>query len=96
MSGTRLGALKLKQTLIEKHGSEEAYKKFMSDIGKQGGKKSKGGGVTGDSRKAQLIGSLGGKPRKFAMSQDQKQAALQKKEQILRELAELEREEREL
>lgn len=38
MAITKAGLVKRRQTLIEKYGSYENYKKFMREIGKSGGK----------------------------------------------------------
>lgn len=50
--------LKMKATMIEKYGSEEAWKKHMAENGKKGGKKAKANkffrDVPGLARKAAL------------------------------------------
>lgn len=48
-----------KDTMIKKLGSEEAYKEFLKLNGAKGGKKSRGGGFTGNSEKAKLAGAKG-------------------------------------
>lgn len=41
---TREGAIKMKQAMIKRHGSEEAWKQYMREIASQGGKNSTTGG----------------------------------------------------
>lgn len=69
MSGTRAGGLKAKQTLSKKFGSAEAVHKHYQNIGRQGGKISRGGfatetvgrdGLTGSAR-ARIAGAKGGR-----------------------------------
>jgi general stress protein YciG len=58
------GKKKMKRTLIERFGSPEAVLAWRREIGRKGGLKSRGGGVTGNPEKAYEIGILGGRPRK--------------------------------
>lgn len=52
--------------MIARHGSHAAYKAHMRMIGARGGKKSTGGGFTGDSERARMLGKIGGLSRKKA------------------------------
>lgn len=42
MSNTKLGGKKYRETMIAKHGSEEAWKEYMRNIAALGGTKSRG------------------------------------------------------
>jgi len=42
MGNTKAGGLKLRQRMIDKHGSEEKYKEYMRSIASQGGKNGTG------------------------------------------------------
>lgn len=42
MSGTKAGFIKIRQKLIEKYGSEEAYREHFRTMGSLGGKNGKG------------------------------------------------------
>jgi len=42
MANTKAGGLKLRQRMIEKHGSEDAYKAYMRSLASQGGKNGTG------------------------------------------------------
>jgi general stress protein YciG len=61
MANHKKGTGKWMQSMIQKLGSEEAVRQFMKERGAIGGKKSKGGGFTGDPERARLYGSIGGK-----------------------------------
>jgi len=41
---TRLGAIRARQTMVARYGSEEGYRGFMESIGARGGKASSTGG----------------------------------------------------
>jgi general stress protein YciG len=56
MAGTTAGGKKIEATMIEKLGSEKAYKAWRSEVGRLGGQKSRGGGFTGDSERAREAG----------------------------------------
>jgi general stress protein YciG len=45
-----------KESIIRKrfNGDENAYREYMSNLGRKGGKKSRGGGFTGDPERARL------------------------------------------
>jgi general stress protein YciG len=64
VSGTKEGGKKLRQTMIIKHGSEAAWKAYIRQLAINGGKKSRGGGFTGNPELAHRMGKLGGRPRK--------------------------------
>lgn len=66
---TKAGGRKAQQTLLKKFGSKEAVKAYYQDIGRMGGKKSKGTGfaldkVGGDGltgrQRARIAGRVGG------------------------------------
>lgn len=62
MAGTKEGAKKVRETMIKKYGSEEAWKEHMRGIGSAGGKKKnpeKGFGSM-DKEKVRAAGRLGG------------------------------------
>lgn len=56
---------KLEQAAIRRHGSLEAYKKFMSDIGKKGGKslRKTPSGFAASPERARIAGRKGGMRR---------------------------------
>jgi len=66
MPNTTQGGLKVKETMIAKYGSEEAWKDFMRSIAATGGKKGKTGGfwykkyVLGDVEAVKAAGKKGG------------------------------------
>lgn len=51
---------KMRQTMIKKHGSLEAWKQHMSENGKKGGTISRRTMTTEEARR---IGKLGGRPK---------------------------------
>lgn len=70
MPNTKEGAKKARQTLIERLGSEEALKEYYKNIGRMGGRKSRGGGFASNSigkdgltgaERARLAGAKGGR-----------------------------------
>lgn len=58
MAGTRAGGYKAAKTNKKRYG-----KTYYKEMGKVGGKKSRGGGFTGDSERARELGAKGGKNR---------------------------------
>ncbi len=70
MAGTKQGAIKLRQTMIKKYGSQEAWSEHMHQIGKKGGANGKGddyklGGVkasgfAANPALARRVGKIGG------------------------------------
>lgn len=64
MSGSKAGGVKLRQTMINKFGSEEAWREWMKENGSKGGKNGTTGGVAGDSERASILGAKGGKVSK--------------------------------
>jgi len=56
MSGTKEGAIKARNTNIQKYGED-----FYAKIGSQGGKNGKTGGFYGNSELARKWGAIGGK-----------------------------------
>lgn len=61
MAGTREGNLKVRQKLIEKYGSYEAYLQKMRENAGVGGKKSKGGGFANGEKGRELARRAGRK-----------------------------------
>lgn len=70
MSQTKAGGIKVRETMIKKHGSEAAWKAHMKGIGSEGGKvknPNKGfGSKTPEQRRA--AGRLGGSVSKRTKS----------------------------
>jgi general stress protein YciG len=70
MAGNKKGGLKLRQTMINKFGSEEAWKEYMRNNGKIGGESSKTGGfyykkyVLNDIESVKEAGRRGGRASK--------------------------------
>lgn len=72
MVQTKAGGIKYRQTMINKFGSEEAWKEYLRSLAKKGGANGKTGGfaskkigkdgLTGPMRAA-LAGAIGGKRR---------------------------------
>ena len=60
MSGTPEGWARAKATMIERMGGVAAFKQSRAEIGRKGGKVSRGGGFTGNPELAQAVGNLGG------------------------------------
>ncbi len=60
MSGSKEQGQVLKQTMIEKYGSEEAFKLHMRTIGAEGGKVKGPGGFGSDRELARRVGAIGG------------------------------------
>lgn len=56
----------LEKTMIAKHGSKEAWKQYMREIGSRGGKKTTGktGFALMDKKKHQAISAKGGESRR--------------------------------
>lgn len=66
MSNTPEGGKKLREAMIARHGSVEAWKKYMSDLGKRGGAASNTGGFAymkahGMEDKIRAAGARGGR-----------------------------------
>lgn len=51
---------KMWATMVKKHGSEEAARKWYQALGKRGGQASSNGGFFNDPERAAAIGKLGG------------------------------------
>lgn len=69
MTNTKSGGNAMKQTMIAKFGSEEAWKEYMRANGRAGGKASGTGGFyylkkTGQHDKIRQAGAKGGKTKK--------------------------------
>lgn len=62
MPGTKAGFIKTRQKLIEKYGSEEAYKEHFRTMGSLGGKNGKGTlkGFAASPELASMAGRKGG------------------------------------
>lgn len=64
---TKAGGIKMRQTMLKKHGSEEAWKAEMGRIGSEGGKNGHTGGfyyakwIRGDIDFIRKCGAKGGK-----------------------------------
>jgi len=61
MSGTKAGAQRMRETLIEKHGSEEAMREWFRSIAAVGGRNSNTGGFYRDYDRARESGAKGGR-----------------------------------
>ena len=61
MGQTPAGAIKARQSMIERYGSEEAYKAHLRSIGSKGGKVPSTGGFAGDRALARRAGAIGGR-----------------------------------
>lgn len=70
MSGTAKGGVKLRETMIKKYGSEEAWKEIMRQKASKGGKNSNNGGFASKKRdsdglsgadRASIYGAVGGR-----------------------------------
>ena len=61
MANTKLGGLTLKQRMIAKFGSEDAYKAYMRSIAAKGGKLGTTGGFFADRDLARRAGAKGGR-----------------------------------
>lgn len=65
MSGTRAGGKNLRATMIERLGSEQAWREYMAGLGREGGKNSGTGGFAYSKRMGLTThieaGKLGGK-----------------------------------
>lgn len=71
MPGTKAGAAKARATILERDPD------FFARIGRNGGKKSRGGGFTGDPEAARIAGRLGGlKSRRGPSKNKQEQRTL--------------------
>lgn len=69
MAGTKAGAIKLRETMIKKYGSEEAWREHMKAVGSKGGKHiHPNKGFAHPSARPDLAGRRGGqisrKPKK--------------------------------
>lgn len=60
MAGSKEGGIKLRQTMIEKHGSEEAWKAWMRQNAAKGGKLGTTGGFAANRELARIAGAKGG------------------------------------
>lgn len=61
MSGTPEGGQTLRQTMIEKHGSEEAWRQHMAGLGRKGGANGHTGGFHNNPELARIAGAKGGR-----------------------------------
>jgi hypothetical protein len=62
MTNTKAGGLAIKQTMVEKYGSEEAFRAHMSEIAKLGkGIKRPGAGFASNHEAARTWGAVGGR-----------------------------------
>lgn len=70
MAQTKAGGQKLKEHMIAKHGSEEAWKAYMRTLGSKGGANGNTGGFASDKvgddgltgvERAKVAGAKGGK-----------------------------------
>jgi general stress protein YciG len=61
MAGTKAGGATLRQTMIEKYGSEEAWKEFMRHNGRLGGQNGTTGGFYANRELARQAGAKGGR-----------------------------------
>lgn len=68
MAGTKAGAMKLRETMIKKYGSEEDWKAHQKAIGAEGGRKTGGKkgsakpkGFAANPELARISGSKGGR-----------------------------------
>ena len=60
MGQTPAGAIKARQSMIERYGSEESYKEHLRTIGGKGGKRSSGGGFAHPNSDPSAAGRKGG------------------------------------
>lgn len=61
MAQTKQGGQTLRDTMIRKHGSEEAWKAHLREIGSRGGKNGHTGGFASSRELAVRAGRIGGK-----------------------------------
>lgn len=60
MAGNKSGGEKLRQTMIEKHGSEEAWREWMRANAAKGGRNGNTGGFAANRELARIAGAKGG------------------------------------
>lgn len=60
MSGTPTGFKKARATMIDRMGGEEAYRAHYVEMGRKGGKLSRGGGFAHPNADPSAAGKLGG------------------------------------
>ena len=83
MSGTRAGGKRFARKMKDKYGED-----YFKQIGSRGGKKSVGGGFTGDSARAIAVGKTGGWPAHLVKQAKKDKMSAARREQALRWMAE--------
>lgn len=61
MGNTKSGGSKLRQTMIAKHGSEEAWREWMRQNAAKGGRNGTTGGFAANRELASIAGRKGGR-----------------------------------
>lgn len=61
MTGTVKGAARRRLTIIEKRGSEAAYRESMQEVGRKGGRNGTTGGFAANKALARIAGAKGGR-----------------------------------
>ncbi len=61
MAGTVKGGIKLRETMIKKHGSEAAWKEWLRENASRGGKNGHTGGFAANRERARWAGAKGGR-----------------------------------